>query len=430
MSENMNQPSPFRIYAFFAPPRSDHRALPATDDLYDDIDDRPQTINPYEMHLTPPAVSSDDILHSVPSIAQRPPVQANGINTQTVFLHHPPIYYQNIIAPPWMPDVQYFPQGFMQQQILNEALVGTHAGIVPTLGHLMPLQPPALPMHATPNYLPPRMLLPRPPAQLLQGLGQGLGQFQYTGMACHRFDTLPPEVRLKIYGYLFDGAIIEVIPRNMMNVGCQPEAWFSPYKLIENAHTDIIRTSKFFLREAVPSLARATTLKIWQAHHPEEANQDPLRHFPESFLDEVETITVEFNTFVHIDRSWLPKLKQVNLFHDVDSPGGFVDTVHVINCQNCGGANAVVDEAFDGAVHSWRWFQRQFAYLGRREGFTVDMTVTWEVYCEAPGMAKFVFKMDCARNAVVRTQAFIGSQEVGTNSEAQAAQDWIAYSGI
>lgn len=38
--------------------------------------------------------------------------------------------------------------------------------------------------------------------------------------------------------------------------------------------------------------------------------------------------------------------------------------------------------------------------------------------------------MDCARNAVVRTQAFIGSQEVGTNSEAQAAQDWIAYSGI
>lgn len=41
-----------------------------------------------------------------------------------------------------------------------------------------------------------------------------------------------------------------------------------------------------------------------------------------------------------------------------------------------------------------------------------------------------VFKMDCATNAVVRTRAFIGSQEVGTNNEAQAAADWVAYSGM
>ncbi|KAL6251971.1 hypothetical protein RBB50_002181 [Rhinocladiella similis] len=425
MSESMNQPSPFRYHAFFAQPRLDREALSATDDQDAQINDRPQTINPYEMHLTPPAVCTDEMLHSVPSIAQGPPVRANASNAQPVFLP-PPIYYHNMITTSATSEVQYYPQSSIQHPMLNGTQAFTQAVIFPTMGHLMPLQPPALLIHPTQIGLARSILVPMSLAQQLQAQGQP----QHTEMARNRLDTLPPEIRLKIYGYLFDGATIEVIPRNIMNGRCRPEDSLSPYKLIENAHTDIIRTSKLFLREALPSLVKATTLKISQAHHPQDATRDPLRHFPEDFLSKIETIIVEFNAFVHIDRQWLPKLKHVTLIHEVDSPGGFVDTVHVINCRNCGGVNAVIDEAFDGAVYSWRWFQRQFAHLGRLEGFAVDMTVTWEVYCEAPGMAKFVFKMDCATNAVVRTRAFIGSQEVGTNNEAQAAADWVAYSGM
>lgn len=153
-------------------------------------------------------------------------------------------------------------------------------------------------------------------------------------------------------------------------------------------HTDLIRTSRFFFHEALPSLVRATTLEVWWV--PSQRGVDPLHYLPDDFLSMIETIKVEFNAFVHIKRIRLPKLKQVDLFHGIDSPGGFADAIHIMNCQNCGGMPLIVKESFAGSVFSWRWKQRQYAYLGRLEGFTVNMTAVWEVWCPVPGMARIV----------------------------------------
>ncbi|KIW11776.1 hypothetical protein PV08_09048 [Exophiala spinifera] len=423
MAHNMDQPSPFRYHAFFSQPRPDQGALSATDDEDVHMNDMPQTINPYQMDLTPPVVWTDEIPHSILSIAQGPLVQPNAINTQHSLLPHP-IYYQNMITTPGMPEMQFYPHSPIQHPILNGNFAGTQAIRTPTMEHLLPLQPPASLMHPSQNALARRTIMPMPPAQQLQAQGQQ----QQTAAPGHRLDNLPAEIRLEIYGYLFQGAEIEVIPRNMTR--CRPDVPASPCKVIEGAHTNIIRTSKFFFLDALPTLAKATHLNIPQPYHPQEATEDPLRQFPESFLKRIETITGDFNAFGRINGQRLRRLKHANLFHEVDSAGGFVDTVHIINCENCGGVDAVINAAFEGVVNNWRWLQKQIARNARREGFTVDMTVTWEVYCEAPGMAKFEFKMNCATNKVVRTKAFIGGQEVGTNSETQAAADWDALSGM
>jgi hypothetical protein len=160
----------------------------------------------------------------------------------------------------------------------------------------------------------------------------------------------------------------------------------SPYRLNTKAFTDIIRTSRFFFHEALPSLVKATTLEVWSSGQ----GVHPLHLLPDHFLSRIETIKVEANAFLGVDRTRLLRLKKVDVWHEVDSPGGFDDVIHIMNCENCGGMAVVAEESFAGSFYSWRWFQRQWAYLGRLEGFAVNMTVVWEIWCPVPGMARIV----------------------------------------
>jgi hypothetical protein len=189
-----------------------------------------------------------------------------------------------------------------------------------------------------------------------------------------------------IYAYVFEGVELKATHNHLTRGRCSPNDWLSPYRLITKASTDIIRTSRFFFHEALPSLVKATTLEVWSSHR----GVDPLHLLPDHFLSRIETIKVEANAFPDIDRTRLPRLKKVDFWHEIDSPGGFDDVIHIMNCENCGGMSLVVEESFAGSFYSWRWFQRQYAYLGRLEGFAVSMTVVWEIWCPVPGMARIV----------------------------------------
>ncbi|KAK5033555.1 hypothetical protein LTS07_003860 [Exophiala sideris] len=234
-------------------------------------------------------------------------------------------------------------------------------------------------------------------------------------------DTLPAEIRVRIYGYVFAGATLEASKSNMDR--CNINDQFSPYRLIVNVCTSIISASRFFLNEALPYLNTATTLEVPRIF----GRNDPLANIPDDFMSHVKNITVHIDSFVHIDRRRLSSLQRVHLLHDVDAPGGFEDVIEAMNAD--GGMEDVIEELFNDVL-SWKWKQRQFAFLAAEEGFALRMTVSLSFWCPAPEMAGIDFEMDSTTNTVVRTRGFIGSQEVAVNNADQAKKDWEAYSGL
>lgn len=186
--------------------------------------------------------------------------------------------------------------------------------------------------------------------------------------------------------------------------------------------TGILSTSKFFLNEALPYLNAATTIEVPHSF----GRNDPLANLPDEFLSRIKNIKVNFDSFVHIDRRRLPSLQNVHLFHDVDAPSGFSEVVEMIND---GGMEDVIEESFDDVL-SWKWKQRQFAYLAAEEGFALKMVVSWSFWCPVPEMAGIELEMDAATNTVFRTRGFIGSQEVAVDNIGQAKKDWEAFSGM
>ena len=371
-----------------ARPAFDQGFLGASDDQDVHMTDAPLTINPYQMHLQLPVIYEDDTFHVERAATYDLYVQANSVQVQTVFapvLPPPHLNDDLTTAAPVQSNVNPYFHSLTPINVLSPTLApDAYLHSVMTLTPLMLSQNHQLTNHPIQNAPPRKIAVPVSVIQRLEGLRQQ----QCTRRPCHRLETLPAEIRLIIYAYVFKGAELEVSPSHLTRGRCSPNDWLSPYRLITKGHTDLIRTSRFFFHEALPSLVRATTLEVWWV--PSQRGVDPLHYLPDDFLSMIETIKVEFNAFVHIKRIRLPKLKQVDLFHGIDSPGGFADAIHIMNCQNCGGMPLIVKESFAGSVFSWRWKQRQYAYLGRLEGFTVNMTAVWEVWCPVPGMARIV----------------------------------------
>lgn len=186
-------------------------------------------------------------------------------------------------------------------------------------------------------------------------------------------ETLPAEVRIKIYRHIFRGVELEVSRQTMQY--CNTNDDLSPYRVINHPATEVLRTSRLLCNEALPLLNAATVLDVKDTF----GRTDPLARIPNAFLARITSIKVEMDAFTHINRKRLPALKHVHLVNEVDAPGGFSDVVHVMNCQRCGGVGAVIDESMRD-IFSWKWKQQQFAHLGREEGFTVTMTVLWSFY--------------------------------------------------
>ncbi|KAK7905368.1 hypothetical protein LTR67_000089 [Exophiala xenobiotica] len=387
-----------------ARPAFDQGYLNASD--YQDVHmaDAPLTINPYQMHLLPSIDYEDDTFHIKQAATYELYLQANSSQAQPVFAPVlPPPHLNNDLATT-APVQSYFNPYF-------QSLIPTYM-LSPTLA---------------PDTYPYSVMARKKavPVSLTRRL-ELLRQQERTRRPHHRLETLPAEIRMMIYVYLFEGAELRVTHNYLTRGRCSPNNWLSPYRLITKAFTDIIRTSRFFFHEALPSLVKATTLEVWSSGQ----GVHPLHLLPDHFLSRIETIKVEANAFLGVDRTRLLRLKKVDVWHEVDSPGGFDDVIHIMNCENCGGMAVVAEESFAGSFYSWRWFQRQWAYLGRLEGFAVNMTVVWEIWCPVPGMARIELAFDCATNEVVRTRAFIGSQEVGTKDGDQAERDWATYSGL
>jgi len=195
-----------------------------------------------------------------------------------------------------------------------------------------------------------------------------------------------------------------------------PNDEFSVYSLVRNVDLSILNSCSFLRDEAIPSLNASTVLNIFNHFR----QSDPLANLPDDFLMGVRTIQVEVNAFLHIDRTRLPLLRQVNLIHEVEGLESFVQTVAtMVNATDP--VNASMQDVID-----WRWKLKQFAHLGAEEGFTVNMTVMWDCYSEGPE-TRLDMDLDLMSGMLVGLKGLIGNKEVAVIDAQQAVLDWEMY---
>lgn len=180
------------------------------------------------------------------------------------------------------------------------------------------------------------------------------------------------EMRMHIFKQLFQQSELRVTVHSMMMLN--PLDQFSVYNFLDNVDFNILNTCNSIRIEALYTLNACTTLNVDGGFR----GRDPLANIPDEFLAKIKHIRVAFESLYDIDRRRLPALKEVHIVHEVDGVGGYVDTVDGIMDD----VDDAAEQAFED-IASWKWKQRQAAYVAVEGGLRVKMTVLWSCYSEA-----------------------------------------------
>ncbi|KAK5046070.1 hypothetical protein LTR84_008527 [Exophiala bonariae] len=235
------------------------------------------------------------------------------------------------------------------------------------------------------------------------------------------FLGLPVEISEIIYRFLFQGSKLYVFKGQMARIDRVNE--LAVYGMLSDVDTSILNTCKFIREEAIPILNTQTQLIIFD----EFGRHDPLARLPCDLLRAVTTISVNLNTFVHINRDRLPALTRVRLLalHNFDHT--FIEVVdQVVQTPK----NIVPGLLW--RVSDWRWKFKQFARLAQEEAFTIDVLLIMVIGRQKqPNLAAalIIIRLDLITRRCVEWKGVIGDKEVPIINKRRAELDWAAYGG-